>query len=135
MPEGAYKVDDNKIVPPPRASMKECVVARLIGLTWRRSMEALIAHFKLFSEGYHVPPGETYSAIEAPKGEMVRGDVLDDADRAGRLSRFRRLAAPVPLQDPRTWFCASRWLRHDEVRACDVSTIADSPAAGTTLVI
>ena len=58
MPLGVIKVDDNKLVPPPRASMKE-------------SMEALIHHFKLFSEGYSVPPGETYSAIEAPKGEMA----------------------------------------------------------------
>jgi NADH dehydrogenase (ubiquinone) Fe-S protein 2 len=57
MPEGQIKVDDHKLVPPPRASMKE-------------SMESLIHHFKLFSEGYSVPPGETYSAIEAPKGEM-----------------------------------------------------------------
>lgn len=57
MPTGAYKVDDYKISPPPRAAMKE-------------NMESLIHHFKLFSEGYSVPPGETYSAIEAPKGEM-----------------------------------------------------------------
>lgn len=57
MPPGPIKVDDHKLVPPPRAEMKE-------------SMEALIHHFKLFSEGYNVPPGETYSAIEAPKGEM-----------------------------------------------------------------
>lgn len=57
IPAGAIKVDDQKIVPPPRAAMKE-------------SMEALIHHFKLYSEGYSVPPGETYSAIEAPKGEM-----------------------------------------------------------------
>jgi hypothetical protein len=58
IPLGAIKIDDNKLVPPPRASMKE-------------SMESLIHHFKLFSEGYSVPPGETYSAIEAPKGEMA----------------------------------------------------------------
>ncbi|KAG6891621.1 NADH:ubiquinone oxidoreductase 49kD subunit [Termitomyces sp. T32_za158] len=57
MPLGAIKVDDHKLVPPPRASMKE-------------SMESLIHHFKIFSEGYSVPPGETYTAIEAPKGEM-----------------------------------------------------------------
>ncbi|KAJ3415620.1 NADH dehydrogenase [ubiquinone] iron-sulfur protein 2 [Chytridiales sp. JEL 0842] len=57
MPEGPIKVDDYKIVPPPRASMKE-------------SMEALIHHFKLYSEGYSVPPGETYTAVEAPKGEF-----------------------------------------------------------------
>jgi hypothetical protein len=44
MPPGAIKVDDHKIVPPPRAMMKE-------------SMESLIHHFKLFSEGYSVPPG------------------------------------------------------------------------------
>lgn len=58
MPTGAYKVDDYKISAPPRAAMKE-------------NMESLIHHFKLFSEGYSVPPGETYSAIEAPKGEMA----------------------------------------------------------------
>lgn len=58
MPTGVVKVDDHKLTPPPRAMMKE-------------SMESLIHHFKLFSEGYSVPPGETYSAIEAPKGEMA----------------------------------------------------------------
>jgi NADH dehydrogenase (ubiquinone) Fe-S protein 2 len=57
MPPGPAKVDDWKIVPPKRASMKE-------------SMEALIHHFKLYSEGYSVPPGETYTVIEAPKGEF-----------------------------------------------------------------
>ncbi|XP_064617770.1 NADH-ubiquinone oxidoreductase 49 kDa subunit-like [Liolophura sinensis] len=57
MPEGEIKVDDNKVVPPSRAEMKE-------------SMEALIHHFKLYSEGYQVPPGATYTAIEAPKGEF-----------------------------------------------------------------
>ncbi|KAG6329392.1 hypothetical protein ID866_9697 [Astraeus odoratus] len=71
MPTGVVKVDDNKIVPPPRASMKE-------------SMEALIHHFKIFSEGYSVPPGETYSAIEAPKGEMAVYLVSDGTNRPYR---------------------------------------------------
>ncbi|MCX7354195.1 MAG: NADH-quinone oxidoreductase subunit D [Alphaproteobacteria bacterium] len=57
MPSGPVKVDDRKIAPPPRAEMK-------------RSMEALIHHFKLYTEGYHVPAGETYTAVEAPKGEF-----------------------------------------------------------------
>jgi NADH-quinone oxidoreductase subunit D len=57
MPEGPVKVDDHKIAPPKRADMK-------------RSMEALIHHFKLYTEGYHVPAGETYAAVEAPKGEF-----------------------------------------------------------------
>ncbi|RAU21279.1 NADH-quinone oxidoreductase subunit D [Paramagnetospirillum kuznetsovii] len=58
MPAGPVKVEDNKITPPPRAEMK-------------RSMESLIHHFKLFTEGFHVPPGEVYCAIEAPKGEFA----------------------------------------------------------------
>ncbi|KAH9858249.1 NADH-ubiquinone oxidoreductase [Lenzites betulinus] len=68
---GAVKIDDYKLVPPPRASMKE-------------SMESLIHHFKLFSEGYSVPPGETYSAIEAPKGEMGVYLVSDGSNRPYR---------------------------------------------------
>ncbi|KAI0778633.1 NADH-ubiquinone oxidoreductase [Trametes elegans] len=71
IPTGAIKVDDYKLVPPPRASMKE-------------SMESLIHHFKLFSEGYSVPPGETYSAIEAPKGEMGVYLVSDGTNRPYR---------------------------------------------------
>nr|KAG5702539.1 hypothetical protein BaRGS_003699 [Batillaria attramentaria] len=57
MPPGEIKVDDNKVTPPARAEMKD-------------SMEALIHHFKLFTEGYQVPPGATYTAVEAPKGEF-----------------------------------------------------------------
>ncbi len=57
MPDGPYKIEDRKVSPPPRGEMK-------------RSMEALIHHFKLFTEGFHVPAGETYTAIEAPKGEF-----------------------------------------------------------------
>jgi NADH-quinone oxidoreductase subunit D len=55
--QGPVTVDDNKIVPPKRGEMK-------------RSMEALIHHFKLYTEGYHVPEGEVYAAVEAPKGEF-----------------------------------------------------------------
>ena len=57
MPKGPVMVDDHKITPPSRADMKN-------------SMEALIHHFKLYTEGYHVPAGETYTAVEAPKGEF-----------------------------------------------------------------
>ena len=57
MPTGPIKTTDGKISPPPRAEMK-------------RSMEALIHHFKLYTEGYRVPAGETYTAVEAPKGEF-----------------------------------------------------------------
>ena len=55
--QGPVTVDDHKIVPPRRGEMK-------------RSMEALIHHFKLYTEGYHVPAGEVYAAVEAPKGEF-----------------------------------------------------------------
>ena len=55
--QGPVSVLDNKIVPPKRGEMK-------------RSMEALIHHFKLYTEGFHVPPGEVYAAVEAPKGEF-----------------------------------------------------------------
>eukprot|EP01139_Manchomonas_bermudensis_P007343 Amastigsp_a180525_11.p1 type:complete len:411 gc:universal Amastigsp_a180525_11:1336-104(-) len=57
MPLGDVKVYDHKITPPSRAVMKH-------------SMEALIHHFKLFTEGFAVPAGETYTAVEAPKGEF-----------------------------------------------------------------
>jgi len=57
MPGGPCKADDHKITPPSRAEMKQ-------------SMEALIHHFKLYTEGYRVPAGEVYAAVEAPKGEF-----------------------------------------------------------------
>ena len=55
--QGPVMVADHKISPPRRADMK-------------RSMEALIHHFKLYTEGFHVPAGEVYAAVEAPKGEF-----------------------------------------------------------------
>ena len=57
MPQGPTVTDDSRIAPPKRSEMKH-------------SMEALINHFKLFTEGYRVPAGETYAAVEAPKGEF-----------------------------------------------------------------
>ena len=71
MPSGPVKVDDRKIAPPPRAQMK-------------RSMEALIHHFKLYTEGYHVPAGETYTAVEAPKGEFAVYLVSDGSNKPYR---------------------------------------------------
>ncbi len=58
MPGGPVYVQNTKITPPKRGEMK-------------RSMEALIHHFQLYTEGYHVPPGETYTGVEAPKGEFA----------------------------------------------------------------
>jgi len=57
IPDGPSISNDPRVVPPKRDVMKE-------------SMESLINHFKLFTEGFHVPPGETYTAVEAPKGEF-----------------------------------------------------------------
>ena len=74
--QGPHVADDKKVVPPKRAEMK-------------RSMEALIHHFKLYTEGFHVPAGEVYAARRGAEG------------RVRRLSRRRRLEQALPLQDPR----------------------------------
>ncbi|KAF5097289.1 hypothetical protein D0Z03_001447 [Geotrichum reessii] len=71
MPAGPVKVEDYKVTPPPRNLMKE-------------DMEALIHHFLLFTKGYAVPAGETYTAIEAPKGEMGVHLVSDGSERPYR---------------------------------------------------
>ncbi|MGE0746491.1 MAG: NADH-quinone oxidoreductase subunit D [Rhodospirillales bacterium] len=71
MPGGPVKTDDRKITPPRRADMKT-------------SMEALIHHFKLYTEGYHVPAGETYTAVEAPKGEFGVYLVADGTNKPYR---------------------------------------------------
>jgi NADH dehydrogenase (ubiquinone) Fe-S protein 2 len=96
MPAGEIKVDDYKVAPPKRSHMKS-------------SMEALIHHFKLYSEGYQVPPGATYSAIEAPKGEFGVYLVSDGSSRPYRckikapgfahLSGMNRLAKGHMLAD------------------------------------
>ncbi len=71
MPEGPVMVQNHKISPPTRGEMKS-------------SMESLIHHFKLFTEGYHVPEGETYTAVEAPKGEFGVYLVADGTNKPYR---------------------------------------------------
>jgi len=71
MPQGPVVTGDPKISPPKRALMKQ-------------SMEALIHHFKLYSEGYHVPNGEAYVAVEAPKGEFGVYLVADGTNKPYR---------------------------------------------------
>ncbi|HSI39678.1 MAG TPA: NADH-quinone oxidoreductase subunit D [Xanthobacteraceae bacterium] len=68
---GPVAAVDNKVVPPKRGEMK-------------RSMEALIHHFKLYTEGYHVPAGEVYAAVEAPKGEFGVYLVADGTNKPYR---------------------------------------------------
>jgi NADH-quinone oxidoreductase subunit D len=84
MPDGPAHVEDHKIAPPDRAQMKH-------------SMEALIHHFKLYTEGYHVPAGAVYSAVEAPKGEFAVYLVADGTNRPYRCKirapGFAHLAA------------------------------------------
>jgi NADH-quinone oxidoreductase subunit D len=71
MPEGRHITDNRKVAPPPRSEMK-------------RSMEALIHHFKLYTEGLHVPAGEAYVATESPKGEFGIYLVADGTNRPWR---------------------------------------------------
>ncbi len=72
MPSGDYRSQDPKVTPPPRARIGE-------------SMEALIHHFKLFTEGFHVPVGEVYSAVESPRGEIGCYIVSDGGPKPYRL--------------------------------------------------
>ncbi len=74
---GPVMIDDNKVAPPPRETMKA-------------DMESLIHHFKLFTEGYCVPEGEVYAAVEAPKGEFGVYMISDGANKPYRL----KLRAP-----------------------------------------
>jgi NADH-quinone oxidoreductase subunit D len=74
---GPVMIEDHKIVPPSREQMKE-------------DMESLIHHFKLFTEGYCIPAGEAYAAVEAPKGEFGAYLISDGANKPYRL----KLRAP-----------------------------------------
>jgi len=72
MPDGPIASLDRKVVPPKRAEMKQ-------------SMEALIHHFKLYTEGFHVPAGEVYVATESPKGEFGVYLVADGTNKPYRV--------------------------------------------------
>lgn len=69
---GSVISDNHKVAPPPRAAMKE-------------DMEAMIHHFKLFTEGFHIPAGEAYAAVEHPKGEFGIYLISDGANKPYRL--------------------------------------------------
>ena len=72
MPEGDYRVQNKKVTPPPRVRIDE-------------SMEALIHHFKIFTEGFHVPQGEAYVAVESPRGELGCYIVSDGTPKPYRM--------------------------------------------------
>ncbi|MCU1453656.1 MAG: dehydrogenase subunit [Acidimicrobiales bacterium] len=72
MPRGDYRVQDKKVTPPPRARIDE-------------SMEALIHHFKIFTEGFKVPEGEVYVAVESPRGELGCYLVSDGSSKPYRM--------------------------------------------------
>jgi NADH-quinone oxidoreductase subunit D len=88
MPKGDYRVQDKKVTPPPRARIDE-------------SMEALIHHSKLFSRGLEVPPGEVYTAIETPRGELGCYLVSDGSNKPYRMHirgpSFVNLQSLAPL--------------------------------------
>jgi NADH-quinone oxidoreductase subunit D len=91
-PPGDYRVQDRKVTPPPRARIDE-------------SMEALIHHFKLFTEGFKVPPGETYAAVESPRGEVGCYLVADGTGKPCRLHirgpSFYNLQSMTPMMEDR----------------------------------
>lgn len=91
MPKGDYRVGDRKITPPPRARIDE-------------SMEALIHHFKLFTEGFKVPAGETYVAVESPRGELGMYVVANGEGRPYRMhtrapSFYNLQGLPIAMAD------------------------------------
>ncbi len=88
LPPGDYRVQDRKVTPPPRSRIDE-------------SMEALIHHFKLFTEGFRVPAGETYVPIESPRGELGCYLVSEGSNKPYRLHirapSFTNLQALPPM--------------------------------------
>jgi NADH-quinone oxidoreductase subunit D len=91
MPKGDYRTDDRKVTPPPRARIDQ-------------SMEALIHHFKIFTEGFKAPEGEVYQAVESPRGELGMYLVSSGGAKPWRLhvrapSFANVQALPVMLAD------------------------------------
>src|SRR3546814_14251345 len=96
MPTGPIASLDRKVVPPKRAEMKQ-------------SMESLIHHFKLYTEGFHVPAGEVYVATESPKGEFGVYLVSDGSNKP-----YRCKIRPTRSEERRVGkecvsTCRSRW--------------------------
>jgi NADH-quinone oxidoreductase subunit D len=100
---GLVLSDDHKVSPPRRGEMK-------------RSMEALIHHFKLYTEGYHVPQGEVYAYVEAPKGEF---GVYLVADGTNKPYRCKIRAPSYPHLAAMDWLCQGHML-------ADVSAVLGS---------
>ena len=101
--DGPVMVEDNKIVPPRRAEMK-------------RSMEAMIHHFKLYTEGFRTPPGEVYAYVEAPKGEF---GVYLVSDGTNKPYRCKMRAPSYPH------LAAMDWMNRGHMLA-DVSAVLGS---------
>ena len=98
MPQGPVLAEDAKITPPRRGDMKQ-------------SMEALIHHFKLYTEGFHVPAGETYTAVEAPKGEFGVYLVSDGTNKPYRC----KIRAPGFAHLQAMEFCSKGHMLADSV--------------------
>ncbi|MDY0883009.1 NADH-quinone oxidoreductase subunit D [Dongia soli] len=98
MPGGPATSVDRKVTPPPRSEMK-------------RSMEALIHHFKLYTEGFHVPAGETYCAVEAPKGEFGVYLISDGSNKPYRC----KIRAPGFAHLQAMDFCSKGYMLADSV--------------------
>lgn len=92
MPKGDYRIQDKKVTPPPRARIDE-------------SMEALIHHFKLFTEGFKIAPGETYASVESPRGEVGCYLVSDGTSKPLRMHfrgpSFYNLQSMTPMMKNR----------------------------------
>ena len=91
MPKGPYKIQDKKITPPPRKRLDE-------------SMEALLPHFKIYTEGFKVPEGQVYTTVESPRGELGCFIVSDGSSKPYRMhvrgpSFCNLQALPVVMSD------------------------------------